>query len=149
MSTPDWSTDSISVDSLTIDLSNTMMGPHTINTLDTITIGGSPVYTISGSGTTILPGSVLTNNGWTTTPNTTMNISQSGTIQLEGEDADIKVNGESLMGTLRDIQDRLNMLRPNANLEAEWDQLRELGDQYRKLEAEFKEKSKMWNILKK
>ena len=149
MSTPDWSTDSISVDNLTIDLSNTMMGPHTINTLDTITIGGSPTYTISGSGTTMLPGSVLTNNGWAPNPNTTMSISQSGTIQLEGDNADIKVNGESLMGTLRGIQDRLNMLRPNANLEAEWDQLRELGDQYRKLEAEFKEKSKMWNILKK
>jgi hypothetical protein len=135
-----------------IDLDDTMMGPHTINTLDTITIGGSPTYTISGSaasGTTILPGSVLTNNGWTTTPNTAINISQSGTIQLEGKNADIRVNGESMMETLRGIQNRLNMLRPNTELEAEWDQLRELGEQYRKLEAEFEEKSKMWNTLKK
>jgi hypothetical protein len=135
-----------------IDLDNTMMGPHTINTLDTITIGGSPTYTISGSGasgTTMLPGSVLTNNGWAPNPNTTMSISQSGTIQLEGKNADIRVNGESMMETLRGIQNRLNMLRPNTELEAEWDQLRELGEQYRKLEAEFEEKSKMWNTLKK
>jgi hypothetical protein len=53
------------------------------------------------------------------------------------------------METLRGIQDRLHMLRPNTELEAEWDELRELGEQYRKLEAEFKEKNKMWNTLKK
>ena len=72
-----------------------------------------------------------------------------GTIQIEGENADIRVNGESLMQTLREIQGRLNILRPNPELEEEWDELRELGNQYRKLEAEFKEKSKMWNTLKK
>ena len=53
------------------------------------------------------------------------------------------------METLKGIQGRLNMLRHNTELEAEWDQLRELGDQYRKLEAEFNEKSTMWNTLKK
>ena len=51
--------------------------------------------------------------------------------------------------TQKGIQDRLNMLRPNAALEAEWDQLRELGQQYRRLEAELTEKSTMWGILKK
>ena len=75
--------------------------------------------------------------------------SGSATIDLNGEDADIRVNGESLMGTLRGIQDRLNILRPNPELEAEWDELRELGEQYRKLEAQFAEKTKMWSALKK
>ena len=81
-----------------------------------------------------------------------MSVSQqqnSGVVELRGEKADIVVNGESMMQTLRNIQDRLNMLRPNPELEAEWDQLRALGEQYRKLESEFKEKSKMWNTLKK
>ena len=123
-----------------------MMGPYTVDTITLDSIS-SPTYTISSGGTTIAPGSVLTNNGWPSTPALTVN--QSGTIKLEGENADIQVNGESLMQTLRDIQGRLNMLRPNLELEAEWDQLRELGEQYRKLELEFKEKSKMWNTLKK
>jgi hypothetical protein len=128
-----------------ITLDDTMMGPYTVDTitLDSININHTP-YTISS---TIAPGSVLTNSGWTPTP--TLTVSQSGTIQLEGENADIRVNGESMMQTLRNIQDRLNMLRPNPELEAEWDQLRALGEQYRKLESEFKEKSKMWNTLKK
>jgi hypothetical protein len=130
------------------------MGPYTIDTITLDSIS-SPTYTISGSGsgsTVIAPGAVLTTSGlngssWTPTP--TLTVNQSGTIQLEGDNADIKINGESLMETLRGIQDRLNMLQPNPELEAEWDQLREIGEQYRKLEAEFKEKSKMWNTLKK
>jgi hypothetical protein len=105
---------------------DTMMGPYSINTLDTVTRLTSG--TLSGTA-----GSVLT----------------SGAIHLEGLNADIKVNGQSLMETLRGIQDRLNMLQPNSELEAEWHELRTLGEQYRKLEAEFKEKSKMWNTLKK
>jgi hypothetical protein len=116
-----------------ITIDNNMMGPYTIDTI-TVNSGASPVYTINNSITGINPLST---------------ISQHGTIQLEGENADIRVNGESMMQTLRDIQDRLNMLRPNPELEAEWDQLRALGEQYRKLESEFKEKSKMWNTLKK
>ena len=128
---------------------NTMMGPYTIDTI-TLDSGSSPTYTVSSGmtgATTISSGAVLTSNGWTSTPALTVN--QSGTIDLEGKNADIRVNGESLMETLRSIQDRLNMLRPNTELEAEWDQLRELGERYRKLEAEFKEKSKMWDTLKK
>ena len=72
----------------------------------------------------------------------------SGTLELQGEGADVKINGVSLTGVLKNIEERLNILRPNKELEADWDQLRELGDQYRRLEAELKEKSLMWNKLK-
>ena len=72
----------------------------------------------------------------------------SGTLELRGEGADVKINGVSLTGVLKNIEERLNILRPNKELEAEWHQLRELGDQYRRLEAELKEKSLMWNKLK-
>jgi hypothetical protein len=71
-----------------------------------------------------------------------------GSLHLEGDDADININGKSLMAILRSLEQRLNILRPNTELEAEWDQLRELGEQYRRLEKEFEEKSKMWNNLK-
>ena len=74
---------------------------------------------------------------------------QSGQLELKGDQADVVINGVSLTETLQLIQDRLNMLRPNAALEAEWDQLRELGQQYRQLEAELKEKQRAWEILKK
>jgi hypothetical protein len=40
-------------------------------------------------------------------------------------------------------------LRPNRELEAEWDQLRDLGEQYRKLENQLMEKQQAWDILKK
>ena len=72
----------------------------------------------------------------------------SGTLELQGQGADIKINGVSLTGVLKNIEERLNILRPNKELEADWDQLRELGDQYRRLETKLKEKSKMWEKLK-
>ena len=135
-----------------ITLDNTMMGPHSINTMmgpysiDTISGGVSTIpVTITNSTTGTITGSMWDHG-------TMMSISQqqnSGVVELHGENADIRVNGESMMQTLRNIQDRLNMLRPNPELEAEWDQLRAVGEQYRKLESEFKEKSKMWNTLKK
>ena len=72
----------------------------------------------------------------------------SSTIDLKGENADIKINGISLVDTLKTIQDRLNILRPNPELETEWDQLRELGEQYRELEKKVKEQGDMWAKLK-
>jgi hypothetical protein len=81
--------------------------------------------------------------------NTASVLTPSGQIELKGDQADLVINGVSLTETLKGIQDRLNMLRPNTALEAEWDQLRELGQQYRQLEAELKEKQRAWEILRK
>jgi hypothetical protein len=53
------------------------------------------------------------------------------------------------MKTLEGIEQRLGLLTPNTELEAEWDELLELGQAYRKLEAELLEKKKMWETLKK
>ena len=83
------------------------------------------------------------------TPNWSISESKiSSTIDLKGENADIKINDISLVDTLKTIQDRLNILRPNPELETEWDQLRELGEQYRELEIKLKEQSDMWAKLK-
>jgi hypothetical protein len=46
------------------------------------------------------------------------------------------------------LQERLNWMQPATELEAEWDQLRELGDRYRELEQQCREKSQMWAKLK-
>ena len=100
--------------------------------------------------------SPLTTGGYVTTAiadttwsNTAAVFAPSGQIELKGDQADVVINGVSLTETLKGIQDRLNMLRPNTALEAEWDQLQELGQQYRRLEAELLEKQRAWEILKK
>jgi hypothetical protein len=100
--------------------------------------------------------SPLTTGGYVTTAianptwsSTTAMLTPSGQIELKGDQADLVINGVSLTDTLKGIQDRLCMLQPNAALEAEWDQLQELGQQYRKLEAELLEKQRAWDILRK
>jgi len=72
-----------------------------------------------------------------------------GTLALSGDNADIKINDVSLTDILKTIQERLNILVPNSKFEKEWDELKKLGEQYRKLEAELEEKSRMWTALKK
>ena len=114
-----------------------MSSPYTISSPQ-ITNGG---YISNGNITT-----AIANPTWSST---TAMLTPSGLIEIKGDQADLVINGVSLTETLKGIQDRLNMLRPNTALEAEWDQLRELGQQYRQLEAELKEKQRAWEILRK
>jgi len=79
-------------------------------------------------------------------PNTTIS---GALLELNGDKADIKINGVSLNDTLTAIQKKLDVLTVNPKLEKEWDELKALGEQYRKLEFELAEKSKMWAALKK
>jgi len=90
------------------------------------------------------------NTMWTTglSGTSAADLNQSGKLSLQGTNADIDINGKSLMKTLEALEDRLNMLTPNPEMEEEWDQLRELGKRYRELEQELKEKSTMWKTLK-
>ena len=76
-------------------------------------------------------------------------LDTAGLLQLNGNKADIKINDVSLKETLKTIQERLNILVPNSKFENEWDELKKLGEQYRKLAAELEEKSRMWVVLKK
>jgi hypothetical protein len=71
-----------------------------------------------------------------------------GKINLSGENADIEVNGWSLVAAVKRIEERLGLFQPNPELEQEWADLRELGDQYRKLEQQIKEKQATWDRLK-
>ena len=69
-------------------------------------------------------------------------------MQLRGDNADILINEKSLMKTLEAIEQRLNILTANQEMEAEWDELRELGERYRDLEKRCLEKSEVWKKLK-
>ncbi len=61
-------------------------------------------------------------------------------IRLEGADADIEINGVSLWRTMQEISNRLNIMQVNPELETEWQELRALGEQYRKLEQHILDK---------
>ena len=112
-------------------LAGTMLDPN-------LTV--SPTYTV---GAATWQNSSISN----TTADTLINAG--GQIELRGDKADVVINGVSLKETLEGIQARLNILRPNPELEAEWDELQALGEQYRRLEAELLEKQRMWSTLRK
>ena len=126
-----------------INLSGLSNQPHTWHSPS-----GVGNVTISGVGTGLNYTSPYTFSS--ATPNWSIRDDNnvSSTIDLKGENADIKINDISLVDTLKTIQDRLNILRPNPELETEWDQLRELGEQYRELEKKLQEQSDMWAKLK-
>ena len=137
---------------------DTMLGTElsgTSNSIDTITLTSSPYIfsnTVSAPNptitiSTISPGASSLTNGWPT-GTSPMVVGTEGLLSIKGKNADIDINGVSLMKTLTSIQERLNILTPAPELEKDWDRLRELGEQYRKLETEFEEKSKMWKTLK-
>ena len=82
-------------------------------------------------------------------PNT---ITSGHTLQVNGDariDGSLTVKGVNLSERLDQIEQRLGILRPNNDLEGKWEQLKDLGDQYRQLEKEILEKESMWDILKK
>ena len=76
------------------------------------------------------------------------NTQPSNNIHIKGKDADLIINDKSMRTWMEKVEERLNILTPNPELEKEWDQLRRLGERYRKLEQKCKEKSDAWNKLK-
>ena len=49
---------------------------------------------------------------------------------------------------MKRVEERLAILEPNKKLEAEWAELKELGEQYRAMEQDLLEKARSWSILK-
>jgi hypothetical protein len=81
------------------------------------------------------------------TTNSAMQVTPSGRLSLTGDDADIEINGESIVSVLGEIRDRLSILKVSETMEAEWDELRELREQYQAKLAECREKSQAWGAL--
>jgi len=113
-----------------------------------ISITGPNVYTTSGSlgpfTTTTSP--YTFSAGTNTSP--WYNQTTSSKIRLDGADADIEVNGVSLLKTMQEIANRLNIMHVNPELETEWKELRELGEQYRKLEQHILDKQATFDRIK-
>jgi len=128
--------DSSTADTLTLDLSNLSSTGHAWDPY----YGAVPPVTITTT-------SANTGPNWTLSDSYN-NISQNSKITLEGKDADIEINGRSLMQILDGLEQRLGLLKCREDLEADWSELKALGDQYRAKLAEIENKNKMWKALK-
>ena len=117
----------------------TTFGPN-VSGVNTVLGGTGYTYTTNNTSPWIATGTNI---------NPAMVVSQSGSIEIKGEDADIKINGKSMKTWMEAVEERLNILTPNPELEKDWDELRRLGERYRKLEQKCKEKAQMWAALKK
>jgi hypothetical protein len=120
----------------------------TASVTDTITVSstGGP-YTFNGATGISVPWTGTSSN--TVTMDSSWNRPASGKLRLDGPEADIEINGESLTDMIRNIERRLNILKPNEKLESEWEELRALGDAYRTLEANIEAKMKTWDSIAK
>ena len=148
--------DTLTVSSISAPIQGTWIGPlQDPSNTDTITLssianGGvsltSP-YTFAGTiGTGFSNTTYSTSSAGTSTPWYTNSVSPK--IKLEGEDADVEVNGWSLVSAVKRIEERLGLFQLNTELEAEWEELRTLGEQYRKLEQHIQDKQATWDRIK-
>ena len=127
--------------------------PNVTISASTISGGLSGGYTIGNGGTGISPNTVYTTGttgagSFRISPDYNAVLTASGKMVLKGDGADIDINGKGLKAWMEKVEERLNILTPNPELEQEWDELRRLGERYRKLEKKCKEKAEVWNKLK-
>lgn len=144
----------------TIDLSDIVNNTITIDpgtmfgATGAVGATGSSYYTITsgGASTVTLPSSTYSwsqdyNISGYTSGYGNVNITTSG-IEMPSE-SDIKIGDKSIKAAIEKIEERLAILHPNPELEEKWENLKGLRKAYMELEAEIKEKEKMWEILKK
>ena len=104
--------------------------------VDTISIG-SGSYTVTVPGSSSITTTTLTDN-WTS------GITLGGTTLTEEK---VKVL-DDIKEWMNEVDAKLAILKPNKELEEQWDELKELRNRYVELEAELTEKAKMWELLK-
>lgn len=110
----------------------------TTNTLTSGTFSNQSVYSITA-----------TNQSSTiyTVPQDNSALYVQGNVKIDA-DKDLILGGHSLKSRLDKIEQRLGIVNRNSELESRWSSLRELGEQYRLLEAELLERELVWNTLK-
>jgi hypothetical protein len=133
--------------SMSLDLSNTfsnvsLTSPYTISSGINFP---NATYTTAGTTSGITIGAQGSGGN---VPWLTQSSFSAPKIKLDGEGADVEVNGWSLVDAIKRIEERLGLFQPNPDLEAEWEDLFELGRKYRELEQQIKEKQATWDRLK-
>lgn len=114
--------------------------PSTNITIGNVSAAGG-TYSLSGMGISGTSPTISVGS-W---DNSHKSLVVKGDAEFEG---DVKINGKSFIETLDRIEKQLAIFRPNDELESRWEELRDLATRYRELEAELKDKEKMWEILK-
>jgi len=145
----------LGTDTITINGTGYTTGSITVPSTTTVTLpvgsggygalGSATGYTITGGGS----GGAGTSYNWinnSVTSQANVKITSAG-IDLDNN-CDIKKGNISLFETLKNIEDRLAILHPNPQLEAKWEQLKELRRQYEELERDIIEKEKIMDILR-
>ena len=101
----------------------------------------------TGTSGSILSAGTGSTYTWTNTVQpASVKIDTKGIVLEEG--CDITIGKMKLAETLKAIESRLAILRPDPVLEKEWEELKQLGDAYRELEQEILEKMRVWETLK-
>ena len=111
---------------------------------NTISLTGSP-FTFSNTAGHVWTTTGTGSNPYTINPYT---MNQSGKVHITGENADLVIGEKSMRDWMERVEERLNILTPNTKLEAEWEELKALGEQYRRLEQHIKDKQATWDRLK-
>jgi hypothetical protein len=128
---------------LKLDSTYNVIGPDVdwanLATTQTITLGpytDTSIFTSAGSN-----GSLYTSGS----SQPRVNLTRDGLAMEKG--CDVTIGDWSLNKAMDKIEQRLAILEPNPKLEAEWAELKELGDRYRELEQHIEAKMKTWDIL--
>jgi len=131
---------------------------------ETITITAGPTiqsgvydtsYIYNSAQNSTVTNTVITNNtggpyGWYG-DNTTFGSNLSSTLDVKGDveiAGALKLQGRDIGFILDKISERLGILQTNPELESRWERLRELREEYLKVEAEIKEKEEIFRALK-
>jgi hypothetical protein len=111
--------------------------------------------TLNSSSTS---GQLLTINGSSTPtwisaaiPSSTCALTVSGNSTFKDNveiGGNLTISGVNIGDRFDKIEERLNILRPNVELESRWDELKELGERYRALEQELLSIENVIDILK-
>jgi len=113
----------------------------------TYSLGGGPVGVSGGGAPHVTSGYSYTSPAqWGL-----LNGANSGSLKVSGDaefDGDVKIKGKSIVELLEKLENRLGIIHPNKELEEKWEELSQLAVRYKELEAEIKDKEKMWAILK-
>lgn len=136
---------------------NSYYGGASAMTLGNVSLGGGggggPWYTgyanYAGAQTVTVTAPFTATTGTTYTLGPWASAPANPTMTLDGENADVVINGVSIVKTLEDIQSHLGILKPDPALEAEFEELKALGDKYRATQKKFLEQKKIFEILKK
>jgi len=100
-----------------------------------LTVGGGAGGATSGQVLTISNGTGTTYATANTTWSASAKTTAKGELHLEGENADLVINGVRLSETLKAITDRLAVLQPKPELLSKYDNLRQAYEHYKTLEA--------------